>query len=156
MWCENIIRLVPAAMSLPVVISDFRRRRVSILWLIAAGVSSVLVCACLESWQEALYNVCAGAILTGLLLLSLLLYLKVRYGAARPLGNNFGAGDWCYMMAMSPVLAPNRLLSVAIVASLISLVWYRWLNWKRRSTIPFVTFLGSVFIMYSLLRVFCE
>ena len=94
-----------------------------------------------------------GCTLIALLMLCLAGYLKLRCRRIR-LGAAFGAGDWCYIVALSPLLPPADLLKLLVAAAAASLVWHRILNRGRRSTIPFAGMIGITLICVTVIR-FC-
>jgi len=148
-----LIWLVPAVVSVPLVVSDFRCRRVSVLWLAAVFLVCTAVAVYTESPLTALHHLLAGCILIVLLMLCLTCYLWLRYGRAR-LGDAFGAGDWCYIVALSPLFSLSDLLKLLVAAALLSLVWYRLLNRGRRRTIPFAGIIGITLTGVIIIR-FC-
>lgn len=153
MSISAFIWFAPAAASLPIVVSDFRRRRVSVTWLAALFVASVFASAYSESLRAAMTHLLYGCTLAALLMLCLAGYLKLRYRRIR-LGTAFGAGDLCHIIALSPLFPPADLLKLLVAAAAISLAWYRILNRGRRSTIPFAGMIGITLICVTVIR-FC-
>ncbi len=84
-------------------------------------------------------------------MLCLRIYLMLRHGGMR-LCHAFGAGDWCYIAAVSPLFPPSDLLKLLVASSLLSLVWHSVLN--RRRTIPFAGMTGTTLILITIIR-FC-
>lgn len=141
-----IILFAPAAASVPIVISDFRRRRISVVWLVVLLAVAMSSAAYFESWRIASVRLLEGVVVTALLLACLGTYLRMRYGASARLDRAFGAGDAYCMIALSPLFPPADLLKLLVAAALLSLTWHRTLNRGRRGTIPFAGMIGLTLI----------
>ena len=153
MLLSALLWFAPAMVSMPIVASDFRCRHVSVVWLVAVFLVCITVAACTDSPCAALHNLFAGCSVVALLMLGLAVYLGMRHGRMR-LGHGFGAGDWCYIAALSPLFSPSDLLKLLVAASMLSIVWFRSLNRGRRSTIPFAGMIGLTLICVVLIRFF--
>lgn len=148
-----IIWFAPAAVLLPIVVSDFRRRRISVLWLAALFAVTAFTAAYTESPRAAMTHFLYGCALVALLMLCLAGYLKLRYRRIR-LGSAFGAGDRYCIVALSPMFPPADLLKLLVASALAALAWDRIANRGRRRTIPFAGMIGITLICVTIIR-FC-
>lgn len=146
------IWFAPAVASLPIVVSDFRCRRVAVVWLAAVLVACFAATLYTDSWPTALTRTAANASLVALLMLCLAVWTRLRHGAGARLGSHFGAGDLCYMLALAPLLPPVDFIRLITAAALLSLIWYYALNRARRTTIPFAAMIGITLVAITLLR----
>ena len=154
MSVSAVIWFIPAAVSIPVAISDFRRRRVSVLALAAVFVATAAAAAYAESCRAAVRHLVAGCILAAALMTCLAAYMHLRYRGQIRLRHGFGAGDWCYMIALSPMFPPADLLTLLIASATLSLIWYRTINRRRRRTIPFAGMTAVTLTCVTVIR-FC-
>lgn len=138
---------------MPLLVSDFRCRRVGVGWLALFGAVAVLT-------TVTLYPFCRACLHTGincglLVMLGLLLwiYFRLRHGLRR-LRYCLGSGDVWLLMASAPLFAPAAFLRFLIFSCLLSLLWWVAAGRKHRRTIPFAGMLGLTLWGVALLNLF--
>lgn len=147
-----IILFAPAAASISVIVSDFRQRRVSVVWLVAVFTASFAAATHTESCMSALSHLLSCTIVVAMLMLCLWGYTKLRYGRSASLADSFGAGDWCYMLSLCPLFPPTDMLKLLIAAAVTATAWHTAVDRGRRSTVPFAGFTALTFICITVIR----
>lgn len=148
------LTLLPALSAVPLVVSDFRRRRVGIPGLVLLGIVCALTGWLLVPDGEFLPMLCGNYLLLALLVLGLAGYLRLRYKARNAdLRHYFGSGDVWFLLAVAPLLSTQEFVRFLLFSCLLSLGWWFFLNRGRRHTIPFVGHLGIVLVLWSFYRI---
>ena len=142
-----LLLLLPAAV---LARDDFRTRRVGIAWLVGLGLAAVAAGWFCDGWRTMLLHAAGGALLLGLLGVSLAGYLRLR---RKRIGRSLGAGDAVFLLVITPLFSPEAYLRFLIAACALSLVWWAFLRPSRRSTIPFVGMAGLALGGWVLLKI---
>lgn len=144
--CEMIYMQVgPALCCVPLMVWDFRRRRVAATWLGVLGMAA-LVAGWYGEGGAVIGRVLCNALVLVFLAACMGIYFRLRYGKSRGRWRWFlGAGDVWFVGALTPLFAPEAFVRFLIVACLAALGWYVC-RYPRRRTIPFVGIAGAVFI----------
>lgn len=138
-----LLLLIPAV---PLVWTDFRTRRVALVWLGVLALGALTVGALAAGFQSMLMQtvinigmlIVIGAVVAG--------YLCLR-GYRLP--ETFGAGDVVMLGVLTPLFTPAGYLRFLVVACCLGLLW--WVV-KRSSTIPFVGVMSVVLVGYSVCK----
>lgn len=132
-----VLLLLPAAV---LARDDFRTRRVSVRWLAALGVAAAAAAWTVQGRCTLLLQTATNAallLLSGLLLAGC---LRLRRLAVR---HAFGAGDAVFLLAVTPLFAPESYLRFLVATAFAALVWWA-MRRRRRRTVPFVGVGGCV------------
>jgi len=144
-WGLKIVWLLPLVPLVALMVSDFRERRISVIWLAGFGACSITA-GLIHSSVEALHNFLFNLGMMAGLAMMLLFYFFLRTGRlGAPLREQMGAGDPLFFLALAPLFAPRLFLQMMIVCLAMSLLW--WL-FNRSKTIPLVGTSGSVVAAY--------
>lgn len=146
------IWLLPAACCLPLACSDFRRRRVAVVWLAALGVASFVAGAVGQGVQPTLLHTCFNALAAMLAIGITALWMSLRnLPLRRFFSRAFGAGDVAMLCALAPLFDPLGYVRLLVAACLPALAWWSVAR-KRRRTIPFAGMLALTLIGHAVFR----
>lgn len=144
------MKYLPLVILIPLIrliVADFRRREVSIVWLAVLAVGTVCVPVLQHGWQETFTRIWQNMLLlsylgTGIVIWSL---IKARR-FVNPVNTYIGMGDLVFFAALIP-LFPVRTFTWLMVASMLfSLVWWQAarLRGKQPVNVPLVSTSGIV------------
>ena len=144
------LTLLPALFAVPLIVSDFRRRRVGIPGLVLLGIVCAVTGWLLAPDGEFLRTLCGNYLLLALLGLGLTGYFRLRYRVRNSrFRHYFGAGDVWFLLAVAPLFTLQGFVRFLLFSCLLALGWWFFLN-RRRHTIPFVGHLGIALAVWSL------
>ncbi|MDL2319686.1 hypothetical protein LJC45_00945 [Alistipes sp. OttesenSCG-928-B03] len=139
---SGLILLLPLAV---LIVGDFRRREVSLVWLIALAVVSVAVSLGRYGIWPTVVNVAANLFLLFYLAIGVIIYIRIKSGRwQNPLREYIGTGDLVFMLAITPLFELRGYVLFLIGASVFSLVWMLAVRavCGRPKTIPFAATMG--------------
>ena len=143
---SGLVLLVPLA---ALVVEDFRSRTVSLGWLVALAVVSVLVSVYVGGLRLAATNTAVNALLLLYLAGGIAVYVRLRRGRwMNPLKEYIGAGDVLFLASLTPLFDLRGYLLFIIGASVFSLLWA-----KSSRRVPFVATAGIVLSAVLIFRV---
>lgn len=152
----NLILLIPAA---PLVIEDFRERRVRLVWLLVLAALSLFISILYIGMRPAIVNILSNSALLLLTGTAVGLWFYAR-GSGAP-GNRLhslkrllGAGDIVFLFALTPLFGPKEYVIFIISASVFSLCWWLCIMTLRRrnATIPFIGTAGILLCACMIIR----
>ncbi|HJI18497.1 hypothetical protein [uncultured Alistipes sp.] len=127
----------------PMIVSDFRRREVALVWLLAAG--ALAVCAGLwkSPWPIWLVNTGLNLGVGLLLLLTAAVTVRLRNRTRTFAATLPGGGDLAFAAVTAALFPPTAYVRYLLAGCVLALGW--WLV-TRRPTIPLVSMLALVLI----------
>lgn len=151
-----LIKLLSILVIMPMIISDFRHRYISLYWLIAFALTALyLRCHACELYS-AFLNIGINMFITLFMLLGTLLYFRIRYRRRRiRFGDCIGTGDILFLFSITLLFEPETFLLFLVFSLLFSLVWY-YISVRisgRDKTIPLVATIGVCYLVYSFIEV---
>lgn len=127
------------------IVSDLRRREVSLLILIIFGLSLFVRSIKDNGFDSVFSNVLINSLLLILMWGGVYIYMRIRHG--RPLGESIGAGDLIFIWIFTPMwdlMTFTKYLTVGFIVSLT----YRLFS--KQHTIPLVATLAIQFLILEL------
>lgn len=144
----NLIILIPVII---MVISDFRRREVSLLWLLAFCTGSVIISMNIYGLYIMTCNILSNFFLLLYLLLGVTIYLRARYKHwINPFRKYLGGGDAVFLLGIAPLFPIHTYISFLVVTFSCTLcVWWPLSKIKKRNiTIPLISVIGTALCIY--------
>lgn len=117
---------------LPMIISDYYSRKISIYPLVGFGIFQFWI----GRFDDALYNM----FLLTFMLCCVWCYLRVRYGRIE-FDDYFGCGDALFLFFLTPCFTLSEFVWFLVIGFLLSLFY-------RNTTIPLVTTLGITYLIW--------
>lgn len=143
-----LLLVLPA---LPLVIEDFRLRRISVVWLGVMGVLTFLLAVIDVGWRQVLLYTALNCISLTLLTALLALWLQIRGRQPRQLFRMWiGSGDIVLMAVLTPLFAPDTYVRFVLAACLAGLAW--WMV-KRPTTIPLAGIMALALTGYTMCKI---
>jgi hypothetical protein len=142
------------------IVSDFRTREVSVIWLCVLAVGTIGIPIILDGWAEVLrrsgqnllilMDMSVGIVLWG--------WVKARKPVS-PINRYIGLGDVLFFLALVPLFPVRQYIWLLMGCFVFSLVWWGAATlWFKRSprNIPFIATSGIVVVVAIILKVFFE
>lgn len=144
-----LLLVVPAV---PLVVDDFRLRRVGVLWLVALGSVAVGVGWTLRGLDPMLRSLFWNGLLLMLFLGVMACYHTLRrFSSGSFFRDGFGLGDAVTMLVVTPLFSPAGYVRFLLAGSLAALLW--WFL-RRATTIPLAGILAAVLGVWSVVKTF--
>lgn len=141
--CLYMLPLTPA---LPMIVSDFRRREVNVVWLVVFAITVALLSLYLNGLHSSLTNLLFNGLLLLYMAAGCFLYFRLKRKGRKPLKDYTGAGDLFFVAALTPLCGIGLFLPFLILSMLASLIWWGFARLRHAGqiTIPFVGTCGIV------------
>lgn len=154
------IKLFLIATLIPMIVSDFRYRSVSVVWL---GIFTATACF-IRFYKCEIYTTCINTginiFIISWMVAGTLGYFSIKYRASkRKFLDCIGLGDILFLFSTTLLFAPPVFPLFLIISLIFSLVWYYCTNILLRcnqggdhKTIPLVATTGLCYLFYILLN----
>lgn len=150
-----LIKLLSILVIMPMIVSDFRYRYISLHWLIAFTLTALYLRCCACELYPALLNIGVNVLITLFMLLGTGLYFRIRYGGwGIRFRDCIGTGDLLFLFSITLLFEPETFLSFLVISLLFSLAWH-YISVRisgRDKTIPLVATIGVCYLVYSLIE----
>ena len=151
-----LVMLIPLAW---LIVADFRRREVSLVWLGVLAVSTVAIPLILYGWREMWAHSWQNLSIIAYLGVGILVWswIKARR-VINPVNVYIGFGDLIFFTILTPLFPVKRFVGTLVACMLFSLVWW-WaarLRGKSPKNIPLVATSGIVVSAAIIFNVFLE
>lgn len=136
---------------IPMIIQDFKYRRVSLLTIILFGVLQICVCVWKYGIAQTGYNMLANMICLVIISTFVSIYAFFRFRKNKRL---IGAGDIIFLLLLSPYFLLPFLLYFLIGSCLVALIgWGIGALFRKntKKTIPLISYLGICYLLVILL-----
>lgn len=135
------------------IVSDFRCRRIHIIWLGMFACAAGLFGFLRGYFWVVFLNMVLNISLIALMLVGSRGLMLLRYGHRR-LKNSIGLGDILFLFAMTPLFVPAGFILFLVISLLASLCWYQIQSGLsgQVQTIPLVATTGMCYLIYSLIK----
>lgn len=156
---EYLLLLMLAPLTI-LVISDFRTREVSVLWLCVLATGSIVIPVIQDGWTEVLHR--SGQNLLLLLYMTAGIFLWAWIKARKPVNpidRYIGLGDFLFFLILTPIFPFRQYIWLMMGCFVFSLVWWSAavvLSNKTPRNIPFIATSGIVVAGAIILKVFFE
>lgn len=138
-----MLLLIASALTLaPMIRSDIKEREVNILWLLLFGGVQI--------YFNSIDNIFINLIIILLMLSGVYLYLIVRYGTKSKITDFIGAGDIVFFFALTAAFPIIEFIYFLIIGFIFSIAF--WLLTKNKETVPLVSTLGSIYLIWLLIK----
>jgi len=153
---SNYISLLILAPVVPMIVSDFYRRRVALAWLVAFTVLNVTITIILYDFNIFITNVLFNIAVLAYMACGVLLYIYIKHKKVSTIKHYVGMGDVVFLFALTPIFEFYTFLYFLIGSCIAALVWWgiNYLINKKNRTIPFVGVLGCVLSGYIIINAF--
>ncbi|MDR0939415.1 MAG: hypothetical protein LBN29_08705 [Mediterranea sp.] len=137
-----IITLVTLA---PLVVDDWRHRRVYLWQLGLFAVAQVVFCLLTLGGAETLGNAAGSLAVLAVLALCVGLYVRFRFKGKR---QAIGWGDLLFVVALTPYFEARVFVGFLVVSLSLTLAGWAFLRWRRKAAgdIPLVSAVGLCYI----------
>ncbi len=149
------ISFLQIALLMIIFFQDFRTRMISVILPVALfliGVSNLIYDYWHSNRVDLLIITGINICFIGIILLSLNVYIKIRYGNRAKLLERFGAGDVILLFAITPLVSLETILIIVVIAALIGIGHFILMGRKTapknrlQIKIPFASWLSLVTI----------
>ncbi|MDR1671611.1 MAG: hypothetical protein LBR57_03735 [Alistipes sp.] len=132
-----LIMLAPFA---KLVVDDFRRREVSVWWLVATAAMATGVAAAVEGWRGALINSGINLLVIVYMAVGVTVWAWVRSRRLiNPVNRFIGLGDVLFFVALTPLFPIKTFAWLLVACMVFSLAW-----WRSTRRVPLVATSGIV------------
>jgi uncharacterized membrane protein YoaK (UPF0700 family) len=141
-----LLTLAPLMM---LILSDFRTRRVSVLWLCVLTIGTIGIPLVLDGWREVLWRSWTNLLLLVFLGTGITMWgwVKARQ-IASPVNRYIGLGDVLFFVTLVPMFPLREYLWMTMGCLVFSLVWWSAALIRHRNNpprnIPFIATSGIV------------
>ncbi|MDR1348516.1 MAG: hypothetical protein LBJ63_08860 [Prevotellaceae bacterium] len=147
-----LLLLIPL---LPMIISDFYRRKVALIWLIMLAACAVLVAVTLFGVNIFMINLVFNIAILIYMFLGVLLYVYIKNKKISSVKHYTGMGDALFFIALTPVFESDNFIYFLIASCLVSLAWWSitYVIIHKKRTVPLVGISGCLLSVYVALKV---
>lgn len=135
--------IICAVALVPMIVSDIRAREINVLWLI-------LFCA-IQLHLYGVGNLVINIFLILLMLSAVYIYLLIRHGLKSKITNYLGMGDIIFLLTLTPSFEIREFTYFLIIGFVFSIIC--WLFMKCKKSIPLVSTLGFVYLVWVLIKI---
>jgi uncharacterized membrane protein YoaK (UPF0700 family) len=123
------MKLLPLIMLVPfakLMVDDFRRREVSVVWLVVMVVSAIGVAVVQNGWREAIINSGLNLSLIAYMGIGVTVWAWVRSRRlTNPVNRYIGLGDVLFFVALTPLFPVKTFAWLLVACMVFSLAWWR-------------------------------
>lgn len=145
---SNWIYLLPVIPAGVLASEDFRRRRISLIWLVILGICTTTIGVLRDGVVIVALRIGGNMVLTVILFLCIAMWVGIRYRQQIRyiFPRWFGGGDLLLMLVLTPFFAPASFMQLILASSLLALIWWFLFRPRRRRTIPLAGFISLTLI----------
>lgn len=136
--------IASAVTLVPMIISDIRTREVNVLWLLLFGA--------VQLYFNGTSNVPYNMFIVLFMLTGMYTYIIVRYGIKSKLSDYFGTGDIIFIFMLTAAFPIREYIYFLITGLIFSILC--WFLMTDKKNIPFVSTLGSTYLIWLLINTF--
>ncbi len=133
----NLIMLIPLA---KLVMDDFRRREVSLIWLAVTAVCAIGTAIVVDGWRETLIRSGLNLLLVVYMGIGVVVWAWIKSRKiVNPINRHIGSGDVLFFLTLTPLFSLKGFAWLLVACMVFSLFW-----WKSPENIPLVATSGIV------------
>jgi hypothetical protein len=150
--CILLLLFIPA---FPMIISDFRCRRVALLWLVILAVCDAAIAIILYGLNTAFINFIFNTAILIYMFLGVMLYVYIKNRKISSIKHYAGIGDVLFFFALTPIFEFRSFIYFIIGSCLAALAW--WLTvyavYHKKRTVPLAGISGCILSLYIIINV---
>ncbi|MDR1198596.1 MAG: hypothetical protein LBK94_06240 [Prevotellaceae bacterium] len=142
-----LLLLIPV---LPMIISDFYRRRVALAWLVILAACAVPAAIILFGLNIFIINLVFNIAILIYMFLGVLLYVYIKSRKISSVRHYTGMGDALFFIALTPVFESANFIYFLIASCLAALAWWSaiYVITRKKRTVPLVGISGCLLSVY--------
>lgn len=137
------------------IISDFRCRRVTLLWLVILAVGDAAISIILYGLNTAVINFLFNIAILIYMFLGVLLYVYIKNRKISSIKHYAGIGDLLFFVALTPIFEFRSFIYFLIGSCLASLAWWTviYIAYHKKRTVPLAGISGCILSLYIIVNV---
>jgi hypothetical protein len=152
---SDCILLLPVIPVLPMIMSDFRHRRITLGWLIMLAVCNAATAIILYGLNTVGINFVFNFAILAYMFLGVILYACMKNRKISSIKHYAGIGDALFFVALTPIFEIRSFIYFLIGSFLAALAWWCiiYFIYHKKRTVPLVGISGCVLSLYLIINI---
>ncbi|MDR2125801.1 MAG: hypothetical protein LBP63_03080 [Prevotellaceae bacterium] len=140
---------------MPMIISDFCLRRVTLAWLVILAVCNIITATVLYGLRTAGINFIFNFAVLIYMFLGVLLYVYIKSRKIATIKHYAGLGDVLFFLVLTPIFEFRHFVYFLIGSCLAALAWWLiiYVVWHKKRTVPLVGISGCTFFLFIMINI---
>lgn len=137
------------------IVTDFRRRKIDLLWLVLLCICSVFAAIALYGLRSFFINTVFNIAVLIYMLLGVILYVYIKHRQISFVKHYAGMGDVLFFAVLTPIFEFRNFIYFLIASCMAGLLWWlaTYIISSKKRTVPFVGISGCIFSFHIILNI---